>query len=56
MFVNENFSDFIASMGGFSDIVDYISHAKSGSINFFNVAAVVIGCLATGLMWVADKL
>jgi len=54
-FVRENFSDFISSMGGFSDIADYISHVKSGPINFFNVAAVAVGGLAAGLMWVAKK-
>ena len=43
-------------MGGFSDIADYISHVKSGPINFFNVAAVAVGGLAAGLMWVAKKL
>ena len=32
-FARENFSDFISSMGGFSDIADYISHVKSGRIS-----------------------
>ena len=55
-FVRENFSDFISSMGGFSDIADYISRVKSGPHNLFNVAAVAVGGLAAGFMWFAKKL
>ena len=44
-------------MGGFSDIADYISHVKGGNpLSFFNVAAVAVGGLAAGLMWLGKKL
>jgi len=55
-FVRENFSDFISSMGGFSDISDYISHVKtSSSLKFINAAAVAVGGLAAGFMWLKKK-
>jgi len=51
-FVADNFTEFISSMGGFTDISDYLSHVKYyNDTSFLGLATAAVGMVAAGLVW-----
>jgi len=51
-FVVNHFTEFIASMGGFTDISDYLSHVKYyNESSFLGLGTAVLGVAAAGLVW-----
>ena len=51
-FVAENFTEFISSMGGFTDISAYVSHIKyHNETSFLGLATAALGIVAAGMVW-----
>lgn len=51
-FVADNFTQFISSMGGFTDISDYLSHVKYyNETSFLGLATAAVGVVAAGMVW-----
>lgn len=51
-FVVNHFTEFIASMGGFTDIADYLNHVKYyNESSFLGIGTAILGVAAAGLVW-----